>query len=149
MNFGDFGVIKPQQLYCGLRNSTGYFMVMALILSMMWTLIGFDIPVKESYRSNWFGSFVTATLSILLFLTLIFYITMLVNSDASAAQKIVNPTSFLFLLVIIAAILGIVNTTVNRPKRGDATGITTIILSAFAILLGRPLYQCWTTVRRS
>jgi len=137
---GKLGVLKPRKALCIFENASGYFMVTAMILSMVWTLTAFHDPVKEppsQSGTNWFGSFVTTLLSILLVFTCAYF----AQHWLSSSRNLLDGKTLGFLLIVLAIVLGLINTNVDRPKRGDGVGMATVIFSTLAIF-ARPFYNC-------
>lgn len=140
VKLGTLGVIEPRKALCIFENASGYFMVTAMILSMVWTLTAFQDPVKEppsQSGTNWFGGFVTTLLSILLVLTCVYF----VQHWMTSSRHLLDVKTLGFLLILIAIVLGLINTNVDRQKRGDGIGMATVIFSTLAIF-ARPFYNC-------
>jgi len=133
-----YGLLKPRNIGCSLQDSTTYLMILAMFLSIVWSLVHFPEPAKK----DWFGAFVTGLLSVLILLTVIIFGYAWFSSDASLGNKLIDVRSAQLLVVLAACAMGIVNANTARAKTGDVVGISTIILSTLAAVFCRSLYYC-------
>lgn len=135
---GKFGTLRPKQIVCSLQDSTTYFMILAMFLSMVWSLVHFQEPTKK----DWFGNFVTGLLSALMVLTVIIFGYAMMSNGFLAGITLIASRTVQLLVILAACAMGIVNTNTARAETGDAIGISTIILSALAAIFCRSLYHC-------
>ena len=150
---GNVGSIKPYQFYCSLSNFTIAFSCVTMALVILWTIVGWDKPVHQSDKSDWFGTFVTTMLSILLVLTLVFFAVFFAYARPTIFD--VNHMNYGMMMLILGlklifvlgpVILALVNTTTSRQKRGDGLGLATVVVLTLSMIVqGAGGWPCETS----
>ena len=108
-----------------------------MLLSVLWTFIGWNSPSKEP--DNYWNPFTISIvgLSSLMIVIALFYLTLGIIHET--AKRLTPLNSFYyygsFMVVILSAGMSIVNTTTDREKRGDAIGITTLVLNLLTVFI--------------
>lgn len=117
--------------------------IIVMLFSILWTFMGWNSPTKETNNpqgatTNWNPFTISVIgLSALVIVISLFYLSLGVAHES--AQRLTPLHSFYyygsFLVLLASASMSIVNTTTDRPKRGDAIGITTLVLNIFTLFI--------------
>jgi hypothetical protein len=117
--------------------------IIVMLFSILWTFMGWNSPTKETNNSqgataNWNPFTISVIgLSSLVIVISLFYLTVGVVHES--ARRLTPLHSFYyygsFLVLLASATMSIVNTTTDRPKRGDAIGITTLVLNILTLFI--------------
>ncbi len=112
------------------------FTMMVMVLSILWTFIGWNTGTHDTKTENHgqglnpFTITVIGLSSLLLCIGLIYLgLGVVKRGKSSHVMLLYGP----LCLLIISATMSIVNTSTDRKKRGDAIGIITLILNLLTV----------------
>lgn len=130
--------------------------IIVMLFSILWTFMGWNAPTKEpdgarKQSPNWdpFTVSVIALSSLVLVIGLLYLTLGVIHKSEQSLSSSWHTFCYYgcFLVLFVSAAMSIVNTTTDRPKRGDTIGITTIILNLITLFLS--LFIASTFIRAS